>query len=55
MNRNRIVIIAIAALLVVGAGLWAFNSVLGGYPTRQRPDDRYSCCSTAHQCAGSDR
>jgi polyisoprenoid-binding protein YceI len=29
MNRNRIVIIAIAALLVVGAGFWVFNSVLG--------------------------
>ena len=29
MNRNRIVIIAIAALLVIGVGLWAFNSVLG--------------------------
>ena len=29
MNRNRIVIIAIAALLVVGAGFWIFNSVLG--------------------------
>ncbi len=29
MNRNRIVIIAVAALLVVGAGFWVFNSVLG--------------------------
>ncbi|MGQ9549346.1 MAG: YceI family protein [Roseiflexus sp.] len=29
MNRNRIVIIAIAALLVIGGGLWIFNGVLG--------------------------
>ncbi len=29
MNRNRVLIIAIAALIVVGVGLWAFNSVLG--------------------------
>ena len=29
MNRNRIVIIAIAALLVAGGGLWIFNGVLG--------------------------
>lgn len=29
MNRNRIVIIAITALLIAGGGLWVFNSILG--------------------------